>query len=88
MEPSLWYREFEKVKLKCPIEGIPIPYISWYLNSNLLDLNSNDQFKIDPDTSSLTISELKTSLQGLYSCNGTNEFGTEIYRHQVEIACK
>lgn len=88
LEFKQWFEKFEKVILECPINGQPAPKKSWYFNSNLIDATLSLVYHLNSDNSTLIIKKLEESLQGLYTCNASNEFGSEVYKHKVELACK
>ncbi|CAF0864587.1 unnamed protein product [Brachionus calyciflorus] len=80
---SKWFYKFDSVILECPLVGYPEPTITWLQDSN--ELNSQlRQFKIDGN--SLTIFQLDDLQQGVYSCNATNDFGSNKIDFSIGIA--
>ena len=51
-------------------------------------INSEDNFEyyIDGETNIIKLNELDELLEGIYACNGTNEFGSAIYKYQIYLA--
>jgi len=70
-QPFMKVAEGEQVKLNCDISGSPTPNISWWLNET--PLASNAKYSIIGNSL-----EFKNALtdSGMYSCMGTNGFGT------------
>lgn len=86
-EMKKWYESQETVYLECPIEGLPKPNRTWYLGSK--EINTNEMssvYEIELETNELSIKNFDKSLQGAYICNGTNEFGSVIFVHNLELA--
>ncbi|RNA30102.1 papilin isoform X1, partial [Brachionus plicatilis] len=80
---SLWFYEFEQVKLECPFKGVPKPSVRWYFNSLLID---DDLTSFMINDNSLNILRLDEPLQGVYACNGSNIYGTTLVEFYVKIA--
>jgi hypothetical protein len=86
-EMKKWYESQETVYLECPIEGLPKPNRTWYLDTKEISKNQiNSVYELELDTNELSIKNFDESLQGAYICNGTNEFGSAIFVHHLELA--
>lgn len=85
-----WFEKSDQILLDCPIEGIPKPSKKWFFNSSKLDLEQSLEYStmMQVENSRLKINELDESLQGLYICNASNEFGWKVYNHLIQIAGK
>jgi len=82
-----WYESQETVYLECRIEGLPKPNRTWYLGYK--EINKSEMssvYEIELETNELSIKSFDKSLQGAYICNGTNEFGSVIFVHNLELA--
>ena len=62
------YNHGEQLQLNCSSEGGPVLEYTWLLSDNIIP-NAN--------TSTLTIDNVNTSHAGDYTCNVTNNAGTE-----------
>lgn len=80
---SLWFYEFEQVKLECPFRGVPEPTIQWYFNSFQIEQDFTS-FMITNNT--LSILRFDEQLQGVYSCNASNMYGSTLMEFYVKIA--
>lgn len=80
---TLWFYEFEKVKLECSFKGVPKPNVKWYFNSFQIDQDFTS-FMINEN--SLSILRLDEKLQGVYTCNGSNLHGSTLVQFYVKIA--
>lgn len=93
-QTNKWYEKSDTVYLECPIEGHPSPVKTWLFNSVVIDnrtssaSSSSSKYVIDSADGSLRIDDFDVSQQGLYSCNGSNEFGMEVFSYKLELACK
>ncbi|XP_020711039.2 vascular endothelial growth factor receptor 1-like [Athalia rosae] len=56
--------------LKCTVEGVPIPKLSWFKDDKLL--TTSDKYNISSDNSELHIINFVDSDSGLYSCRAEN----------------
>ena len=63
------YSQGEQLKLNCLSEGGPVLEYTWLLSGNIIP-NSN--------TSTLTIDNVNTTHAGKYTCNVTNDAGTDV----------
>ena len=64
------YNQGEQLQLNCMSEGGPVLEYTWLLSGDIID-NAN--------TSTLTINNVNTSHAGDYTCNVTNNAGTDNY---------
>ena len=68
-----------EVKLVCPVEGNPLPWIEWYKGSEAIDYQWT---RYRTNKRSLKIKEVDLSDSGVFTCKGINGFGKE----QIEIS--
>ena len=59
--------------LRCPIEGFPVPSISWLFNG--LPVQISDTLQIDETTGNLKVVEMTPEDDGVYTCVATNIAG-------------
>ena len=73
--------------LDCPLMGDePIQRI-WSLNLTQINPNLMDNsIQLNSDNSTIKVIELDENLEGLYSCNASNEFGHSILNYKIELA--
>ena len=64
------YNQGEQLQLNCMSEGGPVLEYTWLFSGDIID-NAN--------TSTLTINNVNTSHAGDYTCNVTNNAGTDNY---------
>ena len=92
-----WLEKFESVQLECPLNGFPSPSISWHYNSNVIDsitsahhIISNEDDMNNPSViiSTLKVINFEEFLQGVYYCNATNIFGSQVYQYRLELVSK
>ena len=62
------YNQGDRLELNCLSEGGPLLEYTWLFSGDIID-NAN--------TSTLTIEDVNTSHAGDYTCNVTNDAGTE-----------
>ena len=67
------------VKLVCPVEGNPLPWIEWYKGLEAIDYQWT---RYRTNKRSLKIKEVALSDSGVFTCKGINGFGKE----QIEIS--
>jgi len=68
----------EEVKLFCPMDGNPVPYIEWYKGDETIDYQWT-RYRANKKT--LKIKDVDKSDSGRFVCKGINGFGKE----QIEI---
>lgn len=85
LEPPVFTKGLEEIrvasrghlKLECNVKGMPEPTIKWF--KDFQPLHDTSRMKViwdSPDHATLTISDLITRDQGLYSCTATNIVGS------------
>lgn len=62
----------QKVKLRCPVDGSPRPYLIWYRDNELISTNSP---RIQTTRYSLTIHDVEDDDTDMYACKAFNEHG-------------
>ena len=67
---SLDVNEGSNVSFSCQADGEPVPTISWYFNSTVLEQANTTKFIITNNT--LQIVNVESSDVGTYTCNATN----------------
>ncbi len=81
---QVWSSGEKAVGLECLLGGLPEVDKTWYLNDQLVG-ERNKGLRVDSD-GRLTIERLDSSLEGVYTCNASNEFGYEILRYEARLA--
>ena len=64
------YNQGDQLELNCLSEGGPVLEYTWLLSSDIID---------NVNTSTLTINNVNTPHAGDYTCNVTNNAGTDNY---------
>ncbi len=64
----------DEVKLTCPIEGKPVPYVDWHKDGDKILEYLWPRFK--PNRRNLKIRDAQLSDSGVYLCRGVNGFGS------------
>ena len=67
---EILYNQGEQLQLNCLSEGGPVLEYTWLFSGNIIP-NAN--------TSTLTINDVTTTHAGDYTCNVTNNAGTDSY---------
>ncbi|VVC40187.1 Hypothetical protein CINCED_3A025745 [Cinara cedri] len=62
------------IRLKCGVQGNPIPNITWYLNGECLKFYG--RVKINKDKQLLLVSNTVSTDSGIYQCFASNQYGT------------
>lgn len=86
--PELYFNSGSTINLTCIVTNVfePPTYVFWFHNSTVLNFYSRERINVAVDarektTSTLTISNAKTSDSGNYSCNPSTTNATSITVH-------
>jgi hypothetical protein len=83
-----WHEKEDLVMLECPIQnGFPKPVIKWEYNLNNINITKNSDFNILKNKT-LVINKFDNNLNGIYTCNSTNEYGSEVFKYRLYLAGK
>lgn len=66
----------EPAKLRCRVEGDPVPDIEWFVDGDKIKKGGRFDFLTRGDLVTLKISETSAEDEGEYKCTATNENGT------------
>nr|XP_012229230.1 PREDICTED: vascular endothelial growth factor receptor kdr-like isoform X1 [Linepithema humile] len=75
--------DYSTLTLKCFVNGMPKPNVTWYKDNTTL--KENDQYSFKSDHQELYIKYLKQNDYGKYLCRATNRFGTNETYQQIRI---
>ncbi|XP_051232997.1 hemicentin-1 isoform X2 [Dicentrarchus labrax] len=67
----------ESVQLVCRARGTPTPTIQWLKDGEVINNTRNQELRISPDGSTLTVTGAQTTDSGKYTCVATNTAGEE-----------
>ena len=72
----------------CSLEGVPQPSVNWLFNG--ASLSSGDKYAIMSTAtfSSLTISNVSPDDEGSYTCNATNDRGSDSMSGNLQVLSK
>ena len=62
----------ESLRLTCPVQADPSPYIAWDKDGDVIHLGW-DRFRVKQDV--LTVKDAEPDDSGVYTCSATNGFG-------------
>lgn len=75
---------FSRIDIPCPVRGVPEPYVTWFENTEAIDLSSGKYKKKSDNT--LVIEKLTRS--GVFQCLASNEAGEKSSYIWVKVPCK
>ncbi|XP_012229228.2 vascular endothelial growth factor receptor 1-like isoform X1 [Linepithema humile] len=75
--------DYSTLTLKCFVNGMPKPNVTWYKDNTTL--KENDQYSFKSDHQELYIKYLKQNDYGKYLCRATNRFDTNETYQQIRI---
>lgn len=75
------------ITLPCEAVGIPVPKITWYRNSELLDTSFNAVYSIQED-GSLLIKKVRMEDTGMFQCLASNEAGEDSVYTWLKVKSK
>ena len=81
-----WHEKQDFIMLECPIQNVfPKPVIKWEYNSDIIDIEKYSDFNILKNKT-LIIRKFDSTLNGIYTCHSTNEYGTESFKYRLYVA--
>ncbi|KAF2895113.1 hypothetical protein ILUMI_11058 [Ignelater luminosus] len=73
-DSTLWSRSHKNITIKCTVEGIPRPEITWYHNNTKLD---SDKYSLSWNGSILHIQNARFEDAGKYICQAKNKYAVK-----------
>ncbi|XP_035509461.1 hemicentin-1 [Morone saxatilis] len=67
----------ESIQLVCRARGTPTPTIQWLKDGEVINNTRNEELRISPDGSTLTVTGAQTTDSGKYTCVATSTAGEE-----------
>ena len=81
---DLLINETNPTKFVCQANGVPVPYVKWYFNGDMINLSNNSKYNISLMAlnesvieSTLNIINVKSSDVGSYTCEAENIIGKD-----------
>ena len=83
----------ENVTFICQAVGEPVPDISWYFNDVMINVSDNNSkymivsrsLNITTTENTLTVYNVTSSDEGMYSCNATNTAGDDSNSTHLQV---
>ena len=82
------FKNGQKVRLVCPLYGIPTPSIKWSRNGSRVSTQKEpdaDGHHIYKTKASLVISRIKPSDSGIYVCTAKNKVGKSSFNFTIRV---
>lgn len=82
------FKSGQKVRLVCPLYGIPTPSIKWSRNGTRVLTQKEpdaDGYHIYKTKASLVISRIKPSDSGIYVCTAKNKVGKSSFNFTIRV---